>query len=722
MQEQTPPAPELDSTVVERLAALVHDAWVKHRQDAGWQYSDQRDEAARLSPLLVPYERLPDEDREVDRATVRSTLAGLKELGYRLLIDDLESIPPGARGQLLAHADQLIAGGQPLPAYDLTKRWLTRHPADYEFQLRNARALRRCGALQRALRVLEGMSDAADRDGERRGLVAAVHKELFVRARQRAAPATFEHLERAQRLYQEVFDESNGSHHWHGINAATLAVLQGRDELALALAERVRTACDAAGDSTDHWLVATRAEAALVLRDFARASADYRAAVQLAGERIGDIASMRHNALLLLDSGVVDGADRRAVEDALRPPSVVIFAGCALDWATLPAAVAADLERDVRAAIEERIESVKAGVGVSGAAPGAELLFVEAMLGRKPGVMNVVLPWPREQFAATHVRPAGEAWQRRFSELLGEGTETGRVQHVVQASPGRGADEPSFEGFAQQLSFGIARLQARTLGTDAVPLVVRRGGKSARGDGLDELLDHWRGVGVVVGDDNLIDIEPLLERRRVRGGPVSGRPTASDPGAAGPESRVMAILFADVEDYSQIPESSLPAFIEYFVGGIGSRMSVRPYKPDHVRRVGDGLLMVFGTVRDAAACALDLVEWANSHSRPRADGTTFWSQVGLPSEIRIRVALHAGPLFECVDPLTHAPAFEGSHINYAARIEPVTPGNQVYASEAFAALTAGWPASSDEFVCEYVGRTTLAKKAGEHPLYHVRRR
>jgi class 3 adenylate cyclase len=184
----------------------------------------------------------------------------------------------------------------------------------------------------------------------------------------------------------------------------------------------------------------------------------------------------------------------------------------------------------------------------------------------------------------------------------------------------------------------------------------------------------------------------------------------------------MAILFADVEDYSKIAEDRLPAFIEYFVGGIGSRLSLRPYKPANVRRVGDGLLMVFSTVRDAGLCALELVEWASAHSEPAADGATFWSRVGLPREIRIRIALHAGPVFECTDPLTRVPTFEGSHINYAARIEPVTPGNQVYASEAFAALAASWPAPCDEFVCEYVGRTSLAKKAGEYPLYHVRRR
>jgi hypothetical protein len=54
----------------------------------------------------------------------------------------------------------------------------------------------------------------------------------------------------------------------------------------------------------------------------------------------------------------------------------------------------------------------------------------------------------------------------------------------------------------------------------------------------------------------------------------------------------------------------------------------------------------------------------------------------------------------------------------------VTPGNQVYASEAFAALAAVKGAAAvhpQTFVCEYVGETSLAKKFGDYPLYHVRR-
>jgi class 3 adenylate cyclase len=291
------------------------------------------------------------------------------------------------------------------------------------------------------------------------------------------------------------------------------------------------------------------------------------------------------------------------------------------------------------------------------------------------------------------------------------------VQHQVHATLGVGLDAGLYEEFAKQLLFGLARLQARTLATDVVPLVVSHG---RRDRALAELMELWESQGVHVPTENLIDLAPMTAGRpQMRGS--TGTETARSAAPTRVVFRVMAILFADVEDYSKIPEDRLPVFIEHFVGGVATQLRDKPYRAANIRRVGDGLLMIFASVRDAAACALDLVDWAADGSRAGADGATHWSRVGLPREMRIRVALHAGPIFECEDPLTHTVAFEGAHVNYAARIEPVTPGNQVYASEAFAALAASWPEQCDEFVCEYVGRTPLAKNFGDYPLYHLRR-
>jgi len=63
--------------------------------------------------------------------------------------------------------------------------------------------------------------------------------------------------------------------------------------------------------------------------------------------------------------------------------------------------------------------------------------------------------------------------------------------------------------------------------------------------------------------------------------------------------------------------------------------------------------------------------------------------------------------------------YGGTHVSHAARIEPITPPGEVYASRWFAALAAADGVT--EFVCEYVGRTPLAKGYGTFPTYHVRR-
>jgi class 3 adenylate cyclase len=82
--------------------------------------------------------------------------------------------------------------------------------------------------------------------------------------------------------------------------------------------------------------------------------------------------------------------------------------------------------------------------------------------------------------------------------------------------------------------------------------------------------------------------------------------------------------------------------------------------------------------------------------------------------------MHAGPAYRCVDPITSSRKFFGTHVNRAARIEPITPPGQVYASEAFAALAAAQQVTELSF--EYAGQVPMAKGYGIYPTYHVTRR
>jgi class 3 adenylate cyclase len=56
-----------------------------------------------------------------------------------------------------------------------------------------------------------------------------------------------------------------------------------------------------------------------------------------------------------------------------------------------------------------------------------------------------------------------------------------------------------------------------------------------------------------------------------------------------------------------------------------------------------------------------------------------WSKKGLRS-LNLRIGLHAGPVYSCIDPVTQRTNYIGAHVSRAARIEPITPVGQVYAS------------------------------------------
>ena len=96
-----------------------------------------------------------------------------------------------------------------------------------------------------------------------------------------------------------------------------------------------------------------------------------------------------------------------------------------------------------------------------------------------------------------------------------------------------------------------------------------------------------------------------------------------------------------------------------------------------------------------------------------------WPGYGLPSSFAIRIGVHCGPVFHTQDPVTGLDMYTGFHTSRTARIEPITPPGQVYASSAFAAVAAA--TGVDDLDFGYIGRTRLAKKYGSLALYHVQR-
>ena len=70
--------------LTELLAKNAHDIWAQQRLDEGWTYGPQRDDQAKQHPCLVPYEELPDSEKEYDRHAALGTLKAIRALRYRI--------------------------------------------------------------------------------------------------------------------------------------------------------------------------------------------------------------------------------------------------------------------------------------------------------------------------------------------------------------------------------------------------------------------------------------------------------------------------------------------------------------------------------------------------------------------------------------------------------------------------------------------------------------
>jgi hypothetical protein len=66
----------------EKLAENIHEVWSAGRIAEGWTFGKNRDDKLKQHPCLVPYEDLPENEKDYDRATAMATLKFIINLGY----------------------------------------------------------------------------------------------------------------------------------------------------------------------------------------------------------------------------------------------------------------------------------------------------------------------------------------------------------------------------------------------------------------------------------------------------------------------------------------------------------------------------------------------------------------------------------------------------------------------------------------------------------------
>ena len=76
--------PEELLPLAEEMAKNVHEVWAQNRINEGWTYGPTRDDVERKHPCLVPYEELPESEKEYDRATSQETLKLILKSGFAI--------------------------------------------------------------------------------------------------------------------------------------------------------------------------------------------------------------------------------------------------------------------------------------------------------------------------------------------------------------------------------------------------------------------------------------------------------------------------------------------------------------------------------------------------------------------------------------------------------------------------------------------------------------
>jgi class 3 adenylate cyclase len=594
-------------------------------------------------------------------------------------------------------ADKL---GQVMFAHDILQEGLRYFPDQVRLTQLFALALVKCGFITRARDLLSGLMEKGHKDEETLGILGRVYKDLWLLSG--GALENSEYLRQSRDLYLEAFRRNRG--YYSGINAASMSLMLGDNVRAEKLAKVVLKICitfmkDA--QERDYWGLATLGEGFLLLKKFKEAGRYYGLARKRGGKNFSYLASTRKQLLLL--SRFMDVPED--VVGILDIPPIIAFTGHMIDspGRKVPR-FPPSIEGRIKAALASALDEHNPGIGYSSAACGSDILFLELMQERKAET-NVVLPFELDDFFKISVDFAGVQWRERAQSVLQHCTRR------VQATEGKYLGDDLLFDYANHVIMGKALLRSSMLETEAVLLAVWDPGSGAATGGTSDFVQTWNKKQLPV---HIIDITKV-DRTGTNIDEKGAEPVASEEPAAVPRfknvHRVLKVmLFADLVGFGSLKEEQIPFYINRYMKGFEGIVKKRRFKPHFMNTWGDALYFVFDDPVAAAECALELKDYVT---------TTQWEDHFLPADLNIRIGLHVGPVFGAKEPLVNRMNYFGRHVNWAARIEPITNPGNVYASEQFASML--MTRSDHELEARYVGIIVLPKQFGTYPIYLVKR-
>ncbi len=587
---------------------------------------------------------------------------------------------------LIKTADQ---AGEFLMAFDLANKALTEFPNDTKLQYLAVLARARSGATQLAKKLYDEyhLSRELTDDPKLRDDIGALSGRILKdEARQASGETRVALLRQSAEAYADVFRRS--PKYYQGINAATLFTLAGDDVRAAPIIQATAEDCDkehpTAPDDV-YYLEATRAELALLRGDTANAEAALARAIP---RGYGNWAAMATTRRQLLEICQHRGLPTETLK-RLEMPRIVQYLGHMIAPPGKEGRFPADQEAAIAAKIADYLAENDIRVGYGSLACGADILFAEALLARK-AELNIVLPFNLEEFKQVSVARGGDGWLKRFDECLAG------ARSVLFGTEDMYMGDDSLFPYATRLAMGVAILRAQHLGADVNQVAVWDGLPSVGEAGTAIDIDYWQ------KRQRRTDVIPVSPSPAFR-----AAPQIAVDAKANPTRKTHAMLFGDFHGYSTLRERDVPVFQRTYMAGIAEVLRRFGDAVQYRNTWGDAIYVVMGGVVEAAECALAI----QKRMQELDPGP-------LPMRPELRLSGHFGPTFEGYDFVCQGPTYFGAQVTRAARLEPVTPTNQVFVTEPFAA--AAVLENATKFSCEYVGELPAAKHYGSMRMYMLR--
>jgi tetratricopeptide (TPR) repeat protein len=398
-------------------------------------------------------------------------------------------------------AGLMVERSENFAAIEICAEGLSFFPRHGDLVLYLALSLARTGSPNRAFELLNSASGWLTDIPDAWTLRARIYKDLW------KLTGSSQALEQSLHEYEKAAERRKGADAYYPeVNVATLALLGGDQSKAEEYAKKVTSQLTSLAER-DYWEAGSLAEALLVLRHVEDARRQYARAMELDPLPARRLTTRQQARLLLRHLG----EDPNTFEDLFKIPPVVCATGHVIDSPDrrVPR-FPPTREASVRLRMEALLKRWGVGVGYSGAAGGADIIFAETIHALRGGTC-LILPVDRETFCRWSVEGSGGEYVKRYREALANAVFVSESPFTRQDLEGGGLWD-----FGNRMILGSALRRASELETSLKVLAVWDG---KRGDGRGGTADmvelsRRRGLTVHVIDpmnDEIVELPSLSE-------------------------------------------------------------------------------------------------------------------------------------------------------------------------------------------------------------------